>query len=72
MNIVIRNAEVTDAKAIHDIYEYYVNNTFATFTEENPTIKDYSKTIIETQKEYPYLWLVIKKIQLLEWFMQIE
>lgn len=30
-------------------------NTYVTFTEEIPSIEDYAKLIIKTQKEYPYI-----------------
>ena len=55
MNFTIREAEIEDAKAIHDIYGYYVENTFVTFTEVNPDVADYEKSIIETKRSYPYL-----------------
>ena len=33
MGYTIREAEISDAQAIHDIYGYYAENTFVTFTE---------------------------------------
>lgn len=55
MNISIRDAKTSDAKAICDIYGYYAANTFVTFTEVNPSVEDYEKSILETKKEYPYI-----------------
>ena len=55
MEIVIRDAVVEDASAIHDIYGYYAENTSVTFTEVNPPVDYYRDSIIKTQKEYPYI-----------------
>ena len=55
MDFTIRPATVDDAEAIHDIYGYYAANTFITFTEVNPSVKEYAESIIETSKDYPYL-----------------
>ena len=45
MNYYIREAEITDAKAIHDIYGYYASNTYVTFTEINPSVEEYQENI---------------------------
>lgn len=55
MNILIRDAVESDAKAIHDIYGYYAENTSVTFTEQNPPVEEYKKSIIDTKKAYPYI-----------------
>ena len=55
MDYIIREALPSDAKAIHDIYGYYVANTYITFTENNPDISEYEKSIVNTKKEYPYI-----------------
>ena len=55
MNYTIREAEVSDAKAIHDIYGYYVSNTYVTFTEVNPDVQYYQESIVNTKKDYPYI-----------------
>ncbi|MBR5636071.1 MAG: N-acetyltransferase [Pseudobutyrivibrio sp.] len=55
MEIVIRDANVDDAAAIHDIYGYYAENTSVTFTEKNPPVETYRQSIINTQKAYPYI-----------------
>ena len=43
MDYLIREAEISDAKAIHDIYGYYVENTYVTFSEENPSVGEYEE-----------------------------
>ena len=55
MNYSIRDAKASDAKAIHDIYGYYAENTFVTFTEDNPPVSEYEESILTTQKNYPYI-----------------
>lgn len=55
MNYKIREAEISDAAAIHDIYGYYVDNTYVTFTEENPDISTYEESIVNTKIDYPYI-----------------
>ncbi len=55
MNYKIREAATSDAKAIHDIYGYYVANTYVTFTEINPTVQDYADSIVNTKQDYPYI-----------------
>lgn len=50
----IRTAEEKDAKEIHDIYSYYVENTAITFSTENQSVEEYKKQIAETKKAYPY------------------
>ncbi len=57
MKYTIREAEITDAKAIHDIYGYYVDNTFVTFTEMNPSVEVYEESIVNTKHHYPYIVL---------------
>ena len=41
MEFTIREAEISDASAIRDIYGYYVANSFVTFSEVNGSIQDY-------------------------------
>ena len=55
MDFTIRDASISDAGIIRDIYGYYVKNSFITFTEKNPTLAEYEKSIADTQKNYPYL-----------------
>lgn len=55
MEVTIRDAAASDAEAIHDIYGYYAANTYVTFTEENPSVEEYRKSIISTSEKYPYI-----------------
>ena len=55
MNFTIREATISDAPEIRDIYGYYVANTFVTFSEINGSVEDYEQSIIETKKAYPYI-----------------
>ena len=55
MDIIIREAQISDAAAIHDIYGYYAENTYVTFTEENPDVQEYADEIVNTKKEFPYI-----------------
>ena len=53
--IIIRNANVSDASAILEIYGYYVANTAISMEYEVPTLEEFEKRIENTLKEYPYL-----------------
>ena len=55
MEFTIREAVASDAKAIHDIYGYYVENTFVTFTEINPSVEEYEKSILKTKERYQHI-----------------
>lgn len=52
---VIRRAEKRDAKAVHDIYGYYVENTALTFSTKNPSVREYKRKIRKTERLYPFL-----------------
>lgn len=54
MNLIIRTATIQDAKALLDIYAYYVENTAITFEFEVPTLEEFEHRIVNTLKEYPY------------------
>ena len=51
----IRNADIKDAKQIHDIYGTYVPYDYVTFTIDNPDIDTYAQNISDYSKHYPYL-----------------
>lgn len=55
MNFTIRDAEIADGKAICEIYGYYAENTYVTFTEVNPSASEYEESIVNTKKDYPYI-----------------
>ncbi|MCR4694548.1 MAG: GNAT family N-acetyltransferase [Pseudobutyrivibrio sp.] len=54
MNYYIREALESDAERICQIYGYYVDNTYVTFTEINHSVDEYRQSIIDTKKDYPY------------------
>lgn len=51
----IRLATTKDAKALLDIYSYYILNTAITFEYTVPTIAEFENRIQTTLKNYPYL-----------------
>lgn len=51
----IRNAKVSDAQHILQIYDYYVQNTAITFEYVTPTIEDFKNRMFKTMQNYPYL-----------------
>ena len=53
--ITIRNATVSDAPAILDIYGYYVANTAISMEYEVPSLAEFEKRIENTLGNYPYL-----------------
>ncbi len=50
---VVRPAVPEDAQAIHDIYQYYVDHTVATFSTQTASVASYAEHIAHTP--YPYL-----------------
>ena len=54
---MIRKAEKSDAQAIADIYNYYIENTVTTFEEEIVSVDEISSRISLVQA-YAYPWLV--------------
>ena len=54
INTKIRIANVKDAGFVHDVYGYYVENTNATFSTQNPPVEAYAEKIIKTLKTYPF------------------
>ncbi len=52
MNYTIRPARTADAQAVHDIYDYYVKNTNATFNVETAPVEHYVHKIQESP--YPF------------------
>lgn len=56
---MIREVKVEDAKAIVDIYNYYIKNTVVTFEEDELSIKEMEERIIEKTKHNP--WIVYEE-----------
>ncbi len=55
MDYFIRPARPQDAKAIAEIYRYYVENTAITFDTASLSESEIREKIIEIQSSYPYL-----------------
>ncbi len=55
MQVNIRTATEADAAFVHDVYGYYVQNSYATFSTENPDVESYRAKIETTLKTYPFL-----------------
>lgn len=53
--ITIRDAALSDAERILEIYDYYVRNTAITFEYDTPSVDEFRKRMSETMKRYPYL-----------------
>lgn len=57
--VLIRNAEISDAERILEIYDYYVKNTAITFEYDTPSLEEFKNRMRKTMSRYPYL--VIEK-----------
>lgn len=57
--ITVRDASLADAKAILNIYSYYVEHTVITFEYTVPSLEEFQNRMRNTMKKYPYL--VIEK-----------
>ena len=55
MDIIIRDAKVTDAKAIQTIYTPYVETTAITFEYNVPTEEEFCRRIETVQQKYPWI-----------------
>ena len=55
MEVKIRVAQKDDAKALLEIYAYYVKNTAVSFEYEVPSVEEFAERISSTLKNYPYL-----------------
>ena len=53
--IHIRNAEITDAERLVEIYGYYVKNTAITFEYDVPSPTDFRQRMERTMRRYPYI-----------------
>lgn len=54
-NIVIRDANLSDARRILDIYAYYVGKTAITFEYEVPSLHEFECRMRHTMEKYPYI-----------------
>lgn len=51
----VRNAVLTDAARILEIYDYYVKNTAISFEYETPSLEQMKARMEQTMRRYPYL-----------------
>lgn len=56
---MIREVKLSDAKAIVNIYNYYILNTNITFEEKQLTVDDMEERIIEKTAKHP--WIVYER-----------
>lgn len=54
-NLILRVAEVKDARALLDIYTPYVLTTAITFEYDVPSLNEFEERIRKTLKKYPYI-----------------
>jgi len=52
---MIRNATISDAQQLADLYNYYIRHTLITFEEEELTAQQFSDRILKIQENYPFL-----------------
>ena len=53
--VVIRDAVLTDAERIREIYDYYVRHTAISFEYETPTPEEMRERMRRTMARFPYL-----------------
>lgn len=53
--ITIRNAELSDAERLREIYDYYVRNTAITFEYATPSPDAFRARMERVMEKYPYL-----------------
>ena len=53
--MIIRSAQLSDAKAIQAIYQPYVTETAITFEVDVPTVLEFEERITQTLTHFPYL-----------------
>ncbi len=55
MKAHLRIASSDDARVIHDIYDYYITHTVATYNEFNQSVEARAQEITRLLKDYPFL-----------------
>lgn len=53
--ITVRNAALSDAKRLAEIYAYYVEKTAITFEYDSPTAEEFAERMKKIMEKYPYL-----------------
>ena len=54
-NMIIRHVTPFDAKALVDVYRYYVEHTAITFEYDVPSVEEFEGRIKDITRKYPYL-----------------
>jgi L-amino acid N-acyltransferase YncA len=52
---MIRPAEISDARQLADLYNYYVRHTLITFEEEEISEEIYAERMLKIQENYPFI-----------------
>ena len=60
MNYLIRKVKYRDAKAVVDIYNYFIKNSFAAYSDMEMS-RDYFKRTIYSTKGYPFYIIEVDK-----------
>lgn len=53
--VTVRNATLSDAARLLEIYDYYVKNTAITFEYETPSLEEFTGRMKTVMARYPYL-----------------
>lgn len=53
--ITVRNATLTDAPRLLEIYDYYVKNTAISFEWDTPSLEEFEDRMRKIMQRYPYL-----------------
>ena len=53
--VLIRDAKLSDAPRLLEIYSYYVKNTAITFEYDVPTLSEFTRRVEATLRTHPYL-----------------
>lgn len=53
--ITVRNATLTDAPRLLEIYDYYVKNTAISFEWDTPSLEEFEDRMRKIMRRYPYL-----------------
>lgn len=56
--LTVRDAMISDAKRILEIYDYYVKNTAISFEYDTPSVEEFQKRMERIMSRYPYLVIV--------------
>ena len=55
MDVLIRAACLADARVVNEVYDYYIDNTVATFNELHKTVEERENELVSILGMYPFL-----------------